>query len=100
MNKKLVAAGFLAAMAVMALPVGGATDPGQCLIETTPALALKGYYVRGTLYEVWQETNGIPGLQLRQSACIGGGFLAPDACVLSTDAANAAPCSNAYVGAL
>ena len=99
-NKRLAAALVLAAIAVTTLPVGSAADPSQCFVETTPALALQGYYVRGTLYEVWEEKNGVPGLQMRQSACIGGGFVPPDACVMSTDTSNAALCTNAYAGAL
>lgn len=60
--------------------VSAATDTAGCDVRTTAATALGGFYVRGALGEFWEETNGISGLQRRDSGCSDGRVLASDTC--------------------
>lgn len=60
--------------------ISAATDTTGCYVKTSAATALGGYYVVGTLGEIWEETNGISGLQRRDSGCDDGRTLASDTC--------------------
>ena len=63
------------------IPVVSAVDTSGCWVRTSAdANALGSFYVKGTLGEIWEETNGVDGLQRRDSGCSDGRVIASDTC--------------------
>lgn len=61
--------------------VTGSSGTEGCEIHTSKdAISLGGHYVRGSLGEIWEESNGLDGLQRRDSGCIDGRILPADKC--------------------
>lgn len=65
----------------VAFPIVSAVDTSGCFVRTsTEATALGSFYVKGTLGEIWEETNGVDGLQRRDSGCSDGRVIPSDTC--------------------
>jgi len=78
-------------------PFAGATaDTLGCYVRTSQALALGDHYVYGTAKEIWEETNGIPGLQRADSPCIDGESLPRDLCVIHSENGALVACLSAF----
>lgn len=60
--------------------VASATDATGCRVYTTSATKVGDYYLRPTWQEIWEETNGLPGLQMNASGCSGGRIIPSDTC--------------------
>lgn len=48
-----------------------------------------GHHVSAARNEVWKETNGAPGIQIRSFTCADGRVIPPDQCVVLNQAAGA-----------
>ena len=68
------------ALAAPAAWAGGAT--GCSPTTTTPTAEAEGFYLYGQ--ELWQESNGLPGLQRHQTPCTDGS-VAKDTCFTHTE---------------
>jgi hypothetical protein len=94
---------FVTALVILAttLPLSGAgAAEGACRVNTYDALDLGGYYLYGTAKEIWQEGNGLPGLQRTASYCEDGTTLAPDACIWHSESFAAIECGFALAGSI
>lgn len=64
---------ILVAALALAAPIGSAGGTAACDPNTTtPTAEVAGFYVYGQ--EVWQESNGLPGLQRQYTPCTDGGI--------------------------
>lgn len=76
MNTQALVAGSII-VAMLPLAVANATAP--CSPYTYDATEAAGFYAWGA--EIWQESNGIPGLQRTQTVCEDGSSLPKDTCI-------------------
>lgn len=74
MRAGLVATLVALLFVTIAAPPAAAATP-SCKDATVSAIAAGGHYVRTSPRSVWQETNGVPGLQT--TSCTHGGVTKP-----------------------
>jgi len=68
-------------LAGVGIPIVSAVDTSGCSVTTSSgAIPLGQFYVKGTLGEIWEETNGLDGLQRRDSGCNDGRVIPSDTC--------------------
>ena len=74
----------------LAMPIVSATTNTEgCDVTTTPAMELpNGIYMQGTAYNIWQEANGIPGLQFYKTSCDDGREFPRDECIAGLGMSN------------
>lgn len=75
-------------------PVSLATTAPSCTPFTYDATEVAGLYQYGS--ELWQESNGIPGLQRVNTICSDGSSLPRDTCILHKQTSAAATCANSF----
>lgn len=86
--------------AVVPLSGAGAAATG-CRVNTYSALELGGgYYMYGTAKEIWQESNGEPGLQRTTSFCTGGAGIPADTCIVHSETFAALECGAEFAAGL
>ena len=81
----------IAALALVVVPpaANASVDTDACYVRTTPAFTpdgetyFAGAYASGTTVgaEIWQETNGIEGLQKQRTSCSDGRVYEADTCL-------------------
>lgn len=77
-------AGLLAAASVLVAGGAAPVDATGCNVRTAPAEKAGPFYRYGT-YEIWQETNGVGGLQRGESPCGGTRSIEADTCYTHTE---------------
>lgn len=85
----------LASLAALLVPLSAtAVDTANCEVHTDPgAVPVGSFYVKG-VGSYWQESNEVPGLQIRQSGCDGRSAIPRDTCIFWSDALlSPDPCS-------
>lgn len=76
--------GLLAALSLLVAGGAAPVDTTGCTVRTVPAEKVGAFYLYGP-YEVWQETNGIEGLQRGASSCANGASIPADTCFTHTE---------------
>lgn len=87
----------LVAMIAAVVPLTGASaaDATGCRVTTYTAIESDGYYMYGAK-ELWEESNGLPGLQRSSSYCIGKSSIPEDTCIVHAETWRAVSCAVAY----
>lgn len=88
------------------VPVAFAAGSDACTPPTQPAFAVGNHYVwvppsgsiMGISVELWQESNGAPGLQRGSTSCVDGTSIPRDTCITHTVTSQLITCLLSYPG--